>query len=217
MNEFHFSELEIVEKFGAYQTLGEVITEIETQSKSKDAVVCEIKVNGLLFHEEDEKCYGETSVTDIKTLSFKTQNVDHLVVESICSLLNYLSKLTDSVIQTSEKLRLGQWEEAHKNLNAVVAGTEWVVDMLSQIRIVDKKASLLDLDWKALDVEFLGATRGLLDAFEKSDYVLVADLLEYDWSNSLEKWLSLVNKLASLHIEENESTIAEANTKKDTV
>jgi hypothetical protein len=206
MKEFRLSEKEIIQQFSDLQNLGEIIQDIETSAKASNAVVCEITVNGMLLHESDETRFKGTRTSEIKELFYKTQEIENLVVESIASVLSYLSKLTESAIGTSEKLRLGEWEEAHRNLNAVVSGTEWVVDMLSQIRMVDKKAATLDLDWKELDADFLNSTKGLLEAFEKSDYVLVADLLEYDWSNSLEKWLSLVNRLASLHIGENEIT-----------
>jgi hypothetical protein len=203
MNEFHLSGQEISEKYGHCSSLTDLIREIEIQSKVESSVLCEIRVDGLLFLEEDESRFAGTSVSEIKQLDYKTQNVEQLVVDSIKSVLVYLSKLTETAIITSEKLRVGNWEEAYANLNSIVSGTEWVVDMLRQIRVVDGRASQLDLDWKELDADFLSTTKGLLDAFEKSDYVLVADLLEYDWSASLEKWLSLVNRLASLHTEEN--------------
>ncbi|MGE3972902.1 MAG: hypothetical protein AB7F59_00095 [Bdellovibrionales bacterium] len=204
MNENYLSAQQISEGYSQYENLGDLITNIELAAQAQGQVVCEVKVDGLLLTEEDEKRFRNTSLNGIKNISYKTQEIQNLVKESIVSVLQYLARLTETAIVTSEKLRLGQWDEAYSTLNAVVSGTEWVVDMLSQIRIVDKKAQALDLDWQALDDEFLKTTRSLLEAFEKADYVLVADLLEYDWSNSLEKWLSLVNRLASLHTETHE-------------
>jgi hypothetical protein len=171
------------------------IEKIEKQLFSEGKVLCEIRINGMALTPDDEMNFENSRRDEIKTLEVRAQLVTVLVSDSRASVINYLNQLKDVALKAAEALRAGVSRDGSDMISAVVNGTQWVTEMLNQIRTLEGNFWKFEKQWLAAEDNFLKTTRELLGAYEKGDLILVADNLEYEWSSSIDQWLNVLSLL----------------------
>jgi hypothetical protein len=190
-----YQPTEIDEMFQKEGTLKGVITAIENDLYQSGRVVCKIVVNGMNLTLEDEIKFESASRTEIAELEVASQTLTNLIQESRKSLATYFINLKSASLKGAEALRAGVVQDANDIIRAIIDGTSWATDMLNQIRTVDAGISGIQKEWIAAEAQFIRVNRELLLAFERSDTVLLADNLEYEWSESLDQWLKVLSLL----------------------
>ncbi len=186
---------EIDEKFAGCETLGDVIKNIEAEFMGHGEVVCEIRVNGLVLKEEDEKKFSESKLGEINELMVQTNAPKNLIAQALHSALDYLPKVQAACIECSEFYRTGKMQEAQQFFQDVVEGCFWLLDTVVHMRgahenLSDK--SKFSENWLKLEKKFVGDLKELLQASEKKDCILIADLLEYEMSTDLESMVPIL-------------------------
>ncbi len=182
---------EVSNKFATCTTLKDVIVSIEQEFSLRGEVICEIRVNGMLLRDDDEARFAASRVDEISTLSIATENPQDLIMEALGSSQDYLQKVRNACVKTSELLRGTDQHRAQLSFLETVEGCQWLVDTIMSIRGASEGigASLVDRNgWLAAEQTFTKVVTDVLSAFQKHDYILVADILEYDLNNSLEIW-----------------------------
>lgn len=175
-------------------TLGEILKSLERDFFHRGQVVCEIIVNGMLLKEADEGRLSLAKAHEIESLSLKTSPIAPLLKEAALSTSGYVIQLKDVSVKNSEQFRLEDIGQAHVLFSAVIDGADSLLEMVKHIRNV---ASNLDhgpvpAQWDAVEYKFIQVLRGLVKAFQNRDFILVADLLEYEWTTALESWVTLL-------------------------
>jgi len=181
-------------EFSGCNNLGGLIRAIEKKCSDAGEVVCEIRVNGMLLDEEDESKFAATEISKIDNLTVKVSAVANLIDDAVTALNEYLPEMVRLSVLTSEKFRADQIESAHRSLESITQGSRWLVEMFAQLRrnrIIQVKG-LPEAQWSRSESELLKVTRELVKAFETKDYVLLADVLEYDWVTALQTWQTLL-------------------------
>ena len=190
---------EISKDFSGCATLGEVIASAEAMAKQENLVVCEVRANGLRLTEEQEAQYKGTSVGELSSFEIKVQKIDALLDESLGGCLDYLAKLSDSMEVASGLFRTEDLVTAHKYYKTCVEGAELFIEMITHYKIVYKNAhrnlQTGIFDWKTHEDRLLDVLGQILDAYKLKNYILVADLLEYDLINVLTLWREELIKL----------------------
>ena len=175
-----------------------VITSIENDLFQLGHVLCKIVVNGISLTPEDEIKFEGAGRNEIAELEVASQSLTNLIRESRNSLARYIEQLKEASLKASEALRAGVVQDANEIIRAIVGGTSWATDMLAQIRGLDPGFPLIQREWVAAEATFLRASRELLEAFERSDWVLLADNLEYEWSEAIDQWLKVLSLLENM-------------------
>lgn len=194
MKEMIFSAQDLINKF-SNQSLSKTILGIEKEFQTKGEVICEIRANGMILNEADEAKFAETPLTEIHELVVKTNTVDQLLVDATSSTISYLNELNEVSLKASESFRNGDLGESMKLINSVINASQFVVEMLDQMKAINKQISSFEEEWVLTEHQFLNISREMLDAFEDENFVLLADLLEYEWTTIIGKWLSLLGRL----------------------
>lgn len=185
--------------------LAQVIKVVEQKCSEAGEVVCEIRVNGVVLDEDDEKKFATTGLERIENLSVKVSAVSNLIDDATQALVDYIPEMIRVSFLTAERFRNDDIETAHRSLESITQGSRWLVDMFAQLRrnrIIEVK-KISETDWARSESELLTVTRELIKAFETKDYVLLADVLEYDWVTALQTWQALLERAGAKRNVEN--------------
>jgi hypothetical protein len=196
MKSMTWSNSEINSRFSSCQSLSEVISTIEKDCAGRGEVVCEINVNGLALTEEQEVRFAKSELAEINNLTVKVSALGDLLEDSMVALWQYIPEMIRISLITAEQFRGDEIEKGCRGLNSIIQGSSWLVDMFTQLRsnrIVSLK-NLSEEQWSSAERLLLDVTKQLSVALERKDYVLLADILEYDWVTVLQDWLELLRQ-----------------------
>ncbi len=186
-----WANTEISTEFPQAKNLGEVISELEATFQLKGEVICEIQVNGIAISEEDEVRLGATPVTEIESLIICSSEPARLIDQALGSCKEFIPHVKQSCIRTSEKLRGTDAAGAQNQFIETMEGCYWLVDTLRHVRGASKNSNLDQ--WTVYENKMASVVREVVTAFEAKDYVLVADLLEYELSEAVAAWETVLS------------------------
>lgn len=193
----YWTKPEISQKFVGCNTLSDIIKSIEAEFVSHGEVVCEIRVNGLVLKEEDEKKFAQSSLDEINELMVQTNAPKTLIDQALASVLDYLPKAQAACLDCAEAFRGGDIKAAQQFFQEIIEGCFWVVDTVVHIRGAHEnnlKNARINADWIIAEKKFMTDLKILLKANESQDYILTADLLEYEMSTGLESLVPILKK-----------------------
>ena len=179
---------------GIGETLGDFLLHIEKVGLVQGNVVRSIKLNG---HESspDSKVNRNMRLSEIETLEIEVTNLSDIVDKNIENADAYLMKLIPGIEKSVELFRMGNEQEANKFFINIIDGIDWLSQVLDMIlaakaispdtvfdgkSIQDRQASLVDF------------TQQMVDANKNQDWVLLADLLEYEILPYYQEWSNLL-------------------------
>jgi hypothetical protein len=177
---------EIQRDFKNCLSLNDIIEGIQDRLRESGEVLCEVRINGMALTETDEDRFAESPLSEIRELAVKSSEVPNLIRDAQSSILDYLNEMMRVSLKVSEHFRDGRMEEAHAAFHALIDAAHWLMEMIEQF---NKTNPVSEADAEA---QLLAVSQELLSVYQKKDYVLVADILEYDWTSTLEVWLSLI-------------------------
>ena len=179
-------------------SLKDLVEQIETQVRSKGRVVCSVAVNGLRLNEADELRLGATLKQDIDFIEVETERPDHLLQSTVVSQIELMQEIDRVAQAAAEAFRQLNLSRAHEFLISLLDGCRWFTDSLVALRDVVSSLGKVDIDaeeWRKAETDLHSVLSQVLAAVESSDRILLADLLEYELANSLEKWRKLLGGL----------------------
>ena len=182
-------------EFGDYTSLAEVICAIEEKLWQVGEVVCEIRVNGMSLDEADEERFAQEKLEGVECLEVRTQDPRELLVQTVESARFSIPKIRESSIKAAELFQSGQHKEANELLSCTLESSRWLTDALSLIKKSCQdwaQVEVAEESWRQAELEFANVVRTIYSAFEGKDTVLLSDYLEYELSNSLDKWLEVL-------------------------
>lgn len=196
-NQMSWTGEEIKSKYPDAQVLEDVLGAVNKEVESQGQVVCEVKVNGLLLDEEEEKNFFTTPVSEINDMVVQCQDPNTLLDESLESGMAYLDRLIPAVEQCSALFRGDDLAEAHTFHFNCVEGAVWFVKLATHFKLAYLKfRGEVSPEWQEVESRFAQVLGEVLEAYEKKNYILVADLLEYELLTTFEKWREILNSIA---------------------
>lgn len=184
--------------FSSCHILKDLVAQIENDVRAKGCVVCSVLVNGLKLNEADELRLGLTLKEDIDFIEVELERPDQLMKSTVISqleLMEEIDRVAQAAAESFRQLDVGRGQEL---LISLLDGCRWFTDALVVLRSVLQTLSpqALDFDqWQSAQNKLHQVLSELLAAVENQDKVLLADLLEYELANSLEKWRELLTRL----------------------
>jgi hypothetical protein len=186
-----WNKKEIETQFDGCQTLKEVISRIETDFSLRGEVICEIRVNGMLLDEEDEVKFAASSVGEIDALAVRSNRPADLINDAIVSASEFVPELDANCLMVAEAFRGNDIALAQKNFSECLEGCQWLVETLMHVRGAASGVGQpigKPERWFEAEKVINKAIRELSQAYGANDFVLVADLLEYEVTAAVQIW-----------------------------
>ena len=141
--------------------------------------------------------------SDIDSLEVELANLKDLVATNLANSLDYLKKLIPGFEQAADLFRAGNEQEANKYYLQILDGIEWFSQVVSVIMSPDEgETELPDTDDESLEVRQKKLTdlmSQMLEANQNQDWVLLADILEYEMVPFYKDWEKILSKLENPH------------------
>ena len=141
--------------------------------------------------------------SDIDSLEVELANLKDLVATNLANALDYLKKLIPGFEQAADLFRAGSEQEANKYYLQILDGIDWFSQVVSVIMSPDEgETELPDTDDESLEVRQKKLTdlmSQMLEANQNQDWVLLADLLEYEMVPFYKDWEKILSKLENPH------------------
>lgn len=171
-------------------SLGRVFKDIEQDLRSANQVVCRYIVNGLELAEADEARFATVTLDQVETLEYLTENSRDLVVTVMRGWIEALPELILKTEHLSQRMRAQGLSGLYKSIHDLVQNCEFLVDSILSLKELMGDQHLVGnpVDWLKAEGQSQKTVAEALRALENKDFVLLADVLEYDLSNVLQMW-----------------------------
>lgn len=190
------SNEELMIRFQDNATLSDVIRALEVEFEPMNEVVCQIKVNGVSMSEADEAKYASTPARDLFSVEVTTKSPQKILVEVVDNWIAEVPKMILMNDQLSQELRFQGATGQLKALVNLIENCQLLVEsILSMEALFEGLKTLKEDSWKGAQKVASAAIGEALFAFQKKDFNLMADVLEYDLGHALQTWLDLLNSI----------------------
>lgn len=207
MKKVKFEKNEIASRFEHCNTLREVIFEMEKSGTPKGEYVCKINVNGMNMGEEDEIKFANTLRKDINSLEIDFGTLDELVKGMLKSYIQWIPNIKIILLETAKFFQAGDIEKGQKRFLVMLDSCRYYVSSLIELKRSSREIS----ETLFVEEHFSALIREVMGAFEKQDYVLLADLVEYELYNLFDVWLAWANdNLQKLELNQREQFTGES-------
>jgi hypothetical protein len=137
--------------------------------------------------------------TDIGSLKVELANLKDLLATNLVNALDYLKKLIPGFEKAADLFRTGNEQEANKYYLQILDGIDWFSQVVSIIMNPDEgEMELPDADDENLQARQKKLTdlmSQMLEANQNQDWVLLADILEYEMLPFYKVWENILSKL----------------------
>lgn len=196
MNSYQWTRQEVATQFSEAQTFGDLFRQIELELGKKNQVVCQFKINGLTLTEETEKRLREGNVHEIDLIEVLGQAPGDIMSGILENWCTEIPKMIDINDRLSQDLRFQGVEGRLKPFVSLIDSCQLLVDSLMSIDNLLTTAKTVQLEaWKKAEELTASSIGEALQAFQKKDFTLLADVLEYDLGHSLQSWQELLGQL----------------------
>jgi len=189
MQRFKINGSELVKFYSDSTKLAKVFSDIEMDLKSQNRVVCQYIINGKKIAEEDEVAFSGWNLSEVTTLEYLSEGISNLVVDVVQTWIKALPEFVEQVDKLAEELRFESNSKSRSAVLDVIENCEYLVDSLIPIKSLmgDSVAAGLDSMVQA-EEQTRKALNEAIKALEKKDFVLLADIIEYELTTALQSW-----------------------------
>ena len=181
------------------ETLDDLLIFMEREHLAKGNVVRSIKLDGQ-ESSLDSSEVRKIPLSGIGTLEVEISTMLDIVNKNLDNAEDYIKRLIPGIEKSVKLFRTGNEQEANKFFINIIDGVDWLSQVLDMIltakgispdtvfdgkSIQDRRASLIDF------------TKQMLDANKNQDWVLLADLLEYEILPYYQEWSNLLPQFRS--------------------
>ena len=147
--------------------------------------------------DENETLQKKTS--DIQSLEVELANLRDLAANNLANALDYLERLIPGFEKAADLFRIGNEQEANRYYLQILEGIDWFSQVVNII--MQPETGLLVVpgsDNESLEVrqeKLTDLMSQMLEANKNQDWVLLADLLEYEMVPFYKDWEKILSKL----------------------
>lgn len=196
MSQLYFEKQELIGRFGAHATLGEIFGQIENDLKSVKEVVCQFKVNGLALDEAGEKRLASSKLEEVQSIEVLSQQPTAILGDILISWSEQIPSMIKQNDDLASQIRFKGIDGQLKNLVDLIDQSQLLVDSIMSIDTVFSEFPIVQSEkWQSGQKQTANAIGEALEAFQKKDFTWLADILEYDMGHSLQIWMELLESL----------------------
>ena len=136
---------------------------------------------------------------DINSLEIELANLKDLVATNLSNALGYLEKLIPGFQQASDLFRMGNEQEANKFYIQILDGMDWFSEVVNIVMGSQGKGSEYEAILSKRQANLTNLMSQMLEANKNQDWVLLADILEYEMAPFYEEWQTILKNLKNPH------------------
>ena len=181
-------------------TLGELLDQIQKNTVLPGTYISSIILdnNPIDLQNKDVKTleFRTILVNDIQKLEIEIVSVQEIVSKNLENTEQYLEKLLPGIEKAIELFQMEDETEANHFFLNIIDGIDWLSQVLDgvitalNIDIENKK--ILGKTIQERQTQLINLTQRLVEANKNKDWVLVADLLEYEVLPFYGEWSELI-------------------------
>ena len=138
----------------------------------------------------------KTSTTSVGLLELELAELQDLLANNLTNAKDYLVKLIPGFQKAADLFRMGNEQEANQYYLQVLDGIEWfsqvVIIIVSTQKNKSEEKSLEERQKKLTDL-----MSQMLEANQNQDWVLMADLMEYEMIPFYKDWKEVLSRIES--------------------
>ena len=137
--------------------------------------------------------------SDIQSLEVELASLEDLVTTNLANALDYLQKLIPGFEKAADLFRMGNEQEANKYYLQILDGIDWFTQVINMImspaggKVVPPGSENENLE--ARQEKLTDLMNQMLEANKNHDWVLLADVLEYEMVPFYKDWEKILSKL----------------------
>lgn len=174
----------------SFQNLDQIFIKVMEDGTLEDRVVTDVFVNDKPFSEIYPHQAEDIDLSDVKTVEIRTLGVAEVAVEITRELYKVVTLMGEGATRVAEMFRQAEDAEALETYQDLLDVTRDFIGMVSVLRgefaLKDHKEFLEASD--QLSVLFSEMT----EVLENEDWILLADLLEYEFLPAVNRWKKVV-------------------------
>lgn len=195
MLKVNINKKEVEIEDSSLKTFGDLMKKISERFLD-DSFITKVSLNGKELTKKEEMQNYSLDNDKVKFLEIETTSLDDMKNRGFFLIEEYLKKMVEQMERTSETLRVGDEVEANQLYAVCIEDLKLLINLIEDISFV------LNVDFNQIEFEgFAIQTR--LDKFsyhiremilsqENSDWVMLADLIEYELIPLLQEWRDIM-------------------------
>ena len=176
--------------------LEEILVKIMSEHIKPGQVITTVKLNGEVYSEEKPHDAARIPLSDIKTMEIDTTATDEIAWKFLDGGVNQVDMIIQGAQKISEHFRIADETEANKQYADFLEALRLFLRMVAEVK------EILDLNLTTITFKEGTAEHRLeklsemmdqmLHVQEEEDWIMLADLLEYELIPLLEEWKSIL-------------------------
>ena len=136
---------------------------------------------------------------DINSLEVEFADLKDLVATNLSNALDYVEKLIPGFDQAAALFRTGNEQEANKYYIQILDGMDWFSEVVNVVMSSEGEGQEPENSLQVRQAKLTDLMSQMLEANKNQDWVLLADILEYEMIPFYKEWQTILSKLKNPH------------------
>ena len=150
------------------------------------------------FPSDDRETLQKKPV-DINSLEVELADLKDLVATNLSNALDYLEKLIPGFDQAADLFRTGNEQEANKYYIQILDGMDWFSEVVNVVMSSEGEGQEPENSLRIRQAKLTDLMSQMLEANKNQDWVLLADILEYEMTPFYKEWQTILSRLKNPH------------------
>nr|WP_321257605.1 hypothetical protein [uncultured Pseudodesulfovibrio sp.] len=176
-----------------FENLEQVFNKVVEDGHLEDRVVTDVKVNSESFSEIYPHQAEDIEMSEIQSVEIMTMATNEMAVEITLELYKVVNIMAEGGKRVAELFRQADDAEALETYQDLI---DVIRNFLNMVGVLRDEYSLKDHpDYLQSAEEMNNMFTEMGDVLENEDWILLADLLEYEFLPAVEKWKKVIKNL----------------------
>lgn len=176
-----------------FQNLEQVFERVVEEGHLDDRIVTDVKVNNEPFTEIYPHQSEDIEMSDIESIEITTMATNEMAVEITLELYKVVNIMAEGGKRVAELFRQADDAEALDTYQDLL---DVIRNFLRMIGVLRDEYSLKDhKEYESNAVELNELFTEMSTVLENEDWILLADLLEYEFLPAVEKWKRVIKQI----------------------
>lgn len=182
--------------FRKCKNFGQLIAAIEHEGEGEGLFVVSVVLNDKKMDSEDEKLLDRMSINEVTTAEFTMKTMQEIVRDSMVEIISALQDIQKRAVTFSNEFRTNNKVDVEKvkfvliQCRTVIQNLEEIFQSHNKNKFRIKHLSL----WLETEKELTNILHCILQSRFLSNAQFVADLIEFDLTQSLDRWVEVLEK-----------------------
>jgi len=184
------------------ETLSDLLREVSGKRFEPHELIVDIEIDGKPVEEGSWESLKEAPVSGMSSVSISTiKSLEEKTVQLLREMNIYLERLMEGMEEVADAFRMGASEKANSMLYDALEGLSAFTEIIQTAKSL-AKTDLSDLSlnnetMSSQEERLLAVLKSVKSGQEDSDWVSVADLMEYELAPLIEKWREFIPMIES--------------------